>query len=133
MTIPKLELQAALYSVRLRKLIIDEHDIVIDRVQHWTDSVTVLQWLHGADKKQNVFVANRVAEIIQDAPVDQWRHVRGPNNPADIGTRGMTMEALKEMVNWAGMVSSASRRMARRSAVLITAGNDSAQRADFAQ
>ena len=28
--------------------------------------------------------------------LDQWRHVEGKLNPADIGTRGMTVEALKE-------------------------------------
>ena len=41
-----------------------EHDLQIDSVTHWTDSVTVLQWLHSADKRQNVFVANREAEIL---------------------------------------------------------------------
>ena len=28
--------------------------------------------------------------------MDQWRHVRGIENPADIGTRGMSIEGLKE-------------------------------------
>ena len=41
LSIPRLELQAALYSVRLRKLIIQEHDLPINGVTHWTDSVTV--------------------------------------------------------------------------------------------
>ena len=47
-TIPKLELQAALYSVRLRQLITEDHDVKIQTVTHWTDSMTVLQWLHSA-------------------------------------------------------------------------------------
>ena len=59
LSIPRLELQAALYSVRLRKLIVQEHDLLIDNVTHWTDSITVLQWLHYVVKKQNVFVANQ--------------------------------------------------------------------------
>ena len=47
-TIPKLELQAALYSVRLRQMITEDHDIYIHTVTHWTDSMTVLHWLHSA-------------------------------------------------------------------------------------
>ena len=30
--------------------------------------------------------------------MDQWRHVKGIENPADIGTRGMSIEGLKESV-----------------------------------
>ena len=37
MTIPKLELQAAVYGVPLRKQILNEHDVKIDKIFHWTD------------------------------------------------------------------------------------------------
>ena len=57
LTIPKLELQDAVYGVRLRKQILNEHDVRIDKISHWTDSSTVLQWLQAAHKKQQVFVA----------------------------------------------------------------------------
>ena len=30
--------------------------------------------------------------------MDQWRNVKGVENPADIGTRGMSIEGLKESV-----------------------------------
>ena len=42
------------------------------------------------------FVANRVAEILENSTIDQWRHVEGKLNLVDIGSRGMTVEALKE-------------------------------------
>ena len=97
LSIPRLELQAAVYSVRLRTLIVQEHDLRIDSVTHWTDSVTVLQWLHSADKKkQNIFVANRAAEILENSTIDEWKHVKGELNPSDIGTRGITIEKLTE-------------------------------------
>ena len=98
MTIPKLELQAAVYRLRLRKQILNEHDVKFDKIFLWTDSSTVLQWLQAAHKKQQVFVANRAAEILENSSMDQWRHVKGVENPADIGTRGMTIEGLKEPV-----------------------------------
>ena len=94
-TIPKLELQAALYSVRLRQLITEDHDIQIHTVTHWTDSMTVLQWLHSG-KKQQVFVANRVGELLDKSTVDEWRHVKGTMNPADTGTSGVTVSQLLE-------------------------------------
>ena len=49
-TIPKLELQAALYSVGLRQLITEDYDVKIQTVTHWTDSMTFLQWLHSAQE-----------------------------------------------------------------------------------
>ena len=98
MTIPKLELQAAFYGVRLRKQILNKHDVKIDKIFLWTDSSTVLQWLQAAHKKQQVFVANRAAEILESSSMDQWRHVKGIENPADIRTRGMSIERLKESV-----------------------------------
>ena len=71
MTVPKLELQAAVYGVRLRKQILNEHDVKIDKIYQWTDSSTVLQWLQAAHKKQQVFVANRAAEILENSSMDQ--------------------------------------------------------------
>ena len=99
MTITKLELQAAVYGVRLRKQILNEPpDVKIDKIFHWTNSSTVLQWLQAAHKKHQVFVANRAADILENSSMDQWRHVKGVENPADIGTRGMSIEGLKESV-----------------------------------
>ena len=59
----------------------------------WTDSTTVLQWLHSIDKKP-VFVANRVAEILELTSVDKWNHVQTTDNPADAGTRGLSANVL---------------------------------------
>ena len=43
-----------------------------------------------------MFVANRVAEILDTTDVSQWKHVSGINNPADIGTRAINIEELKK-------------------------------------
>ena len=70
----------------------------LTKIFHWTNSSTVLHWLQAAHKKQQVFVANRAAEILENSSIDQWRHVKGVERPADIGTRGMSIEGLKESV-----------------------------------
>ena len=60
-----------MYETRLKQLIVDEHDVEIERTLFWTDSTTVLQWLHIADKRQSVFVASRVAEVLDSSTIDQ--------------------------------------------------------------
>ena len=71
MKVAKLEMQAAIFGVRLRELILEEHDFEVYRIVHWTDSTRVLQWLHASNNKQPVFVANRVAEILENSTIDQ--------------------------------------------------------------
>ena len=91
-SIPRMELQAAVNAVRLKEQIVKEHE---SKSHFWTDSTTVLQWIHSSHRKQQVFVANRVAEILDTTTVSQWKHVSGINNPADIGTRAISVEVLK--------------------------------------
>ena len=65
----------------------------------WTDSTTVLQWLHSCSK-QPVFVGYRTGEILESTTTDQWHHILSGDNPTDTGTRGISSEALKES-SWA--------------------------------
>ena len=96
LTIPKLELVAAVSAVRLKNLIVEEHDYVIGSIYFWTDSVTVPLWIRSYAQKHQVFVSKRVAEIMESSTVDQWNHVPGDRNPAEIGTRGVTITQLQE-------------------------------------
>ena len=95
-TILKLELQAGVYGIRFRWQILREHDMRIDKINHWTASSTVLQWLQSAHKKRQVFVANRAERIRENSSMNQWRHVKGVENPVDMCTRGMSIEGLKK-------------------------------------
>ena len=93
LTIPKLELQAALLSAKLRNEVQRALTLQIEKIFIWTDSTTVLQWLHSLEK-QPVFDANRVAEILELTTADEWYHVQSADNPADAGTRGLSAKAL---------------------------------------
>ena len=70
MTIPKLELQAALLAARLKQDICRALTVHAIKVYMWTDSTTVLQWLNSTSK-QPIFVANRVCEILEHTSVDE--------------------------------------------------------------
>ena len=67
--IPRLELPAAVMVVRLEEQIVKEHETKIHSCNFWTDSTTVLQWIHSSHRKQQVFVANRLAEILDTTNV----------------------------------------------------------------
>ncbi|XP_063713741.1 uncharacterized protein LOC134841638 [Symsagittifera roscoffensis] len=95
LSIPKLELRAALLASRLKNDIEKALTLSISKVFIWTDSTTVLQWLNSTSK-QPAFVANRVAEILKSTSIDQWFHVLSGDNPADTGTRGTTADSLKQ-------------------------------------
>ena len=94
MTVPKLELQAALLAARLKRDICLALTVHVNQVFMWTDSTIVLQWLNSTSKLP-IFIANRVCEILEHTSVDEVNHVASIDNPADAGTRGMSAEVLK--------------------------------------
>ena len=96
LSIPKLELQAALLASRLKDDIEKALTLSISKVFIRTDSTTVFQWLNSTSK-QPMFVANRVAEILESISVNQWFHVLSGFNPADTGTKGITADSLKQI------------------------------------
>ena len=98
MTVPKLEIQAALLSARLKREITQAFTETVNQVFMWTDTTTVLQWINS-NEKQPIFAANRVCEILEYTSVDQWNHVATKDNPADVGTRGMSAEFL-QLSSW---------------------------------
>ena len=95
LSIPRLELQAAVMAVRPKEQIVKEHESKIQKSNFWTDFTTVLQWIHSSHRKQQVFVADRVAEVLDTTNVSQRNHVSGISNPADIGTQAINVDELK--------------------------------------
>ena len=90
LTIPKLELQGAVMSIRLFNTLKNELDLDIISATFWTDSLTVLRYIYNESKRWKVFVANRVSEIRESSEPEQWRHVPSSLNSADFATRGMS-------------------------------------------
>ena len=96
MTVPTLELQAALLAARLKREITQTLTVTVNQVfmwTMWTDSTTILQWVNS-NEKQPIFVAKGVCEMLEYTSVDQWIHVATKDNRADACTRGMPAEAL---------------------------------------
>ena len=97
-TIPRLELMGAVLSSRLAQNILKV--ITVDRIIFWTDSENVWYWVRNQSREFKPFVANRIGEIQRTSSPDQWRHVPGTVNPADLPTRGLSAMALAESEVW---------------------------------
>ena len=63
LTLPKLELMAALIGARLSNFIMNTIKVSPSMVHLWTDSQIVLYWLQS-EKRLNQFVSHRVTEIL---------------------------------------------------------------------
>ncbi|XP_024880763.1 uncharacterized protein LOC112460348 [Temnothorax curvispinosus] len=68
---------------------------------YWTDSATALAWIRRNDQ-WGTLVGNRVKEILSCSNVENWRHVPGNLNPADLPSRGCTAKQLRVSRWWMG-------------------------------
>lgn len=57
-TIPRMELSAAVLSARLDRMIQEDIEFAIDQSLFWTDSTCVLCYVENEDKRYQTFVAN---------------------------------------------------------------------------
>ena len=95
LSIPKIELQAALLATRLKEEVLKGLTFKVTDIFMWKDSTTVLQWPTSCNKLR-VFVGNRTGEILDSTTTDQWHPILSGDNPADTGTRGISSKTLKE-------------------------------------
>ena len=87
--LPRLETNGARSGARLARLVLHEIDLPIERVRYWSDSTLTLQYIKNTKNRLKIFVANRVAEILESSDPEDWAHVPGDINPADMLTRGI--------------------------------------------
>ena len=83
-SIPRLELVAAVLAVKMSTMISREVDIAFSKVYFWTDASVVLRYLRNTAKRFLPFVASRVELLHTLTAIEQWRYVPGELNPADI-------------------------------------------------
>ena len=89
-SIPRLELAAAVLSVRMSEQLKRELDMKIVDEVFWSDSKVVLGYINNNAKRFHVYVANRIQEIRNKSSVKQWKFVHSKVNPADDATRGLS-------------------------------------------
>ena len=100
LSIPRLELQGAVLAFRLASTISIELQLPLNDATFWIDSLTSLQWIQSESQRYHAFVAHRVGAILSETKRKQWRHVPGPLNPADDGSRGVPASQISNDHRW---------------------------------
>ena len=99
-SLPRLELMAAVITARLCIYVKDAIDCPISRIVCWTDNSSTLHWIRGSASQWKPFVANRVMEIQSLLDPSVWRYCPGSHNPADLPSRGLSLSQLRESQLW---------------------------------
>lgn len=99
LTVPRLELQAAVEAVRLAAFVRTELQLEINQEYFWIDSTATLGYIKNDDRQFYMFTTNRVEDIRQLSSPEHWYHIPGNQNPADIVSRGASATELAAS-NW---------------------------------
>ena len=72
LTIPRLELQAAVVVCQMRSVILEETKCELKAVYLWTDSKIVINYIKNKTTNFGVCIAHRINEIRNNSTVDEW-------------------------------------------------------------
>lgn len=86
-SIPRLELQAAVLGTRIKVNVLHEHKTVPEMTFLWSDSKTVLKWISSSHRNYKPYVAHRIAEILESTEAVNWKWIATNDNVADDATR----------------------------------------------
>ena len=101
-TLPRLELQAAVLGAKMSNFIKNELKIANIKTFLWTDSSIALHWIKSTSKQYKTYIANRVQLIQELSDPSEWGWCSGESNPADLPSRGMNMKDLVASPKWWG-------------------------------
>ncbi|XP_062713721.1 uncharacterized protein LOC134290575 [Aedes albopictus] len=87
LSIPRIELQAAVIGARLRRTIVEGHSVKVKRTCFWGDSSNVISWIRSDTRRYRQYVAFRVNEILSLSMVEEWRWLGTNKNVADEATK----------------------------------------------
>ncbi|XP_036320521.1 uncharacterized protein LOC118735037, partial [Rhagoletis pomonella] len=100
LTIPRLELNAALILAKLLHYVRATLHVNIDSIHLWTDSSVALTWINSNTARWKDFVRNRVLQIQDLVPDAKWHHIPSKDNPADCASRGINTSQLINNTLW---------------------------------
>ena len=100
-SLPSLELLYSLLCARLLVFTRSALKLSEDTTYRcYSDSQVALAWIRGNAGRWKTFVANRVGEIQGLTSPSQWYHCPGPENSADLVTRGLSAQQLVNSTLW---------------------------------
>ncbi|UYV76756.1 hypothetical protein LAZ67_14001959, partial [Cordylochernes scorpioides] len=104
-TIPRLEISAALLLAQLNQVILESFPFQPDKTFLWTDSQICIDWIRSDASRWKAFVSNRVSSIQNLTQITDWFHVSSQDNPADCASRGiMPQDLVNHRIWWRGPI-----------------------------
>lgn len=102
LTIPRLELCAALTGINLCKKVMNS---LRNKGQnpvcyYWSDSIIVLSWINSQTHKLQSFVNHKITDILKYSQPQSWYYVPTKQNPADIITKCINAQQLIHSSLW---------------------------------
>ncbi|XP_062540788.1 uncharacterized protein LOC134208860 [Armigeres subalbatus] len=99
-SIPKLELQAAITGARLANDIMETHKLKPAQRFFWSDARDVLCWLNSDHRKYSQFVGVRVGELMELTETKEWNWISTKLNVADDATKWQKSPDLSPSTRW---------------------------------
>ena len=87
LSIPKLELHAAVTATRIKTMLLEETNFDVKRIYFWSDSKTVLKYIYNEKKHFPVYVMHRLDEIRSNSNITDWNYIPTHHNISDACTR----------------------------------------------
>ena len=100
MAIPNLEIQAEVYGARLALFVKDEMDTEIQKQVFWSDCTTRLYWLRTPELRHQVFIANKLAKILNFSSALDKFYFSSARNTADDGTQSYIVNSMIIILRW---------------------------------
>jgi Pao retrotransposon peptidase. len=100
LSLPRLELCAAMLLEDIYQAFLRALKTSFNHLRLWTDSMVVLAWLKCPAARWKTSVANRVNHIQETTILDDWNHVSSKENPADLVSRGVDANVLRNSSLW---------------------------------
>ena len=75
-------------------------DIHIDNIYLWSDSKTVLNYLHNRNTNFGPYIMRRCNEIRQNTNVEDWNYIPTDLNIADVLSQGILLENPEVLSSW---------------------------------
>ena len=99
-TIPRLELTAALLSTKVGTTANRELEFKNLRNTYWTDSMVSLGYILNDTRRFKIYVANRAKKIREASKKEQWMYIATKANPVDDTTKRISLDDEEKVNKW---------------------------------
>ena len=100
LTIPRLEIQAAIIATCMKTHPIEDSEIQPNNIYLWSDSKVALNYIKNLDTNFGSYIAHRINKIRSNTDIKQWDYIPKSFTVADDATRYIDVSKLQSDDRW---------------------------------